>query len=112
MKKIPPELRHEMEIDPYYSKCCITESTSEKIDWHHNLIYAGSQVNEKFCILPLARSIHTDIVKYKEQCDWIMCNRATDEELRRYSKAINYINERERLNKIYGVYTQGKTTIN
>lgn len=112
MKKIPSELRHEMETDPYYSKCCITGSTSEKIDWHHNMIYAGSQVNEKFCILPLSRSIHNDIVKYKERCDWIMCNRATDKELRRYSKAINYINERERLNKIYGVYTQGKTTIN
>ena len=95
-----------MENDPYYKKCCITGKSYGKIDWHHNLIYGGSQVNEKFCILPLAKEIHDDIVKYKEQCDWIMCNRATDEELKRYSKAINYIAMRERLNKKYGKYSQ------
>lgn len=80
-----------MENDPFYSRCCITGSTSEKIDWHHNLIFAGKQVNEKFCILPLAHSIHRDIVKYKKQCDEIMLRRATYEELARYSKAINYV---------------------
>ena len=105
MRKIPPELREEMANDKFYSKCCITGKTNEKIDWHHNLIFGGKQVNEKFCILPLAKSVHDRIVEYKEKCDWIMWNRATDEEIERYSKANNYKFERDRLNKIYGLYS-------
>jgi len=97
-----------MENDPFYSKCCITglSKNAIKIDWHHNLIYAGRQVNEKFCILPLADWVHRNIVKYKQKCDWIMLNRASDEELQRYSKAKDYFKEKERLNKIYGKYNK------
>ena len=104
MRKIPPSLREEMENDPFYKRCCITFTSSEKIDWHHNLIFGGKQVNEKFCILPLAKSIHDNIVKYKEQCDWIMWSRASDEEIRRYSKAENYFAKRDKLVAKYGVY--------
>lgn len=102
MRPIPPDLKKEMSNDPYYKKCCITGSMSGKIDWHHNLIFGGRQVNEKWCILPLSKEVHDNIVKYKEQCDWIMLNRATDDELDQYSKVINYKQLRERLNKIYG----------
>lgn len=105
MRAIPPALRAEMEVDPYYKKCAITGATSEKIDWHHNLIFAGRQVNEKFCIIPLAKSIHDDIVKHKEKVDWIMLNRATEEELRRYSKVVDYVRMKEVLNEKYGHYT-------
>lgn len=106
MRKIPKKLIAELENDPYYKKCCITGRNDERIEFHHNLIYAGKQVNEKFCILPLLQSIHRDIVKYKEVCDWIMVNRGTTEELHKYSKAKNYLWERLRLNKKYGIYTQ------
>ncbi len=101
MRKIPKTLIEEVENDPFYKKCCITGLSNEKIEWHHNLIYGGKQVNEKWCILPLLKSIHRDIVKYKEKCDWIMLNRATDEELKKYSKVVDYIKMRERLNGIY-----------
>ena len=106
MKKIPPKLVKEIQNDSYYDKCCISgrHKKDVKIDWHHNLIYAGSQVNEKWCILPLARDVHNAITNYKEKCDWIMLNRATDEELKRYSKAVNYLDLREKLNKKYGKY--------
>ena len=40
----------------------------------------------------------------KEINVWIALNRATDEELKKYSKAIDYIRMREVLNKKYGVY--------
>lgn len=103
MRKIPPELREEMSQDPFYKKCCVTGAYG-KIEWHHNLIFGGKQVNEKFCILPLAKEIHDKIELYKEKCDWIMLNRATDEELTRHSKAIDYKAYRDRLNKIYGKY--------
>lgn len=93
-----------MEADRFYNRCCITgwHKATVKIDWHHNLIFAGRQVNEKWCILPLAKEIHDNISLYKEKCDWIMLNRATNDELRKYSKTRDLIKERERLNKKYG----------
>lgn len=111
-KAISPLMREEMSADPFYSKCCITGLTNNavKIDWHHNLMYSGKRVNEIFCILPLADFVHQNIVKHKEKCDWIMWNRASTEQIQKYSKAVNYQRELERLNKIYGTYTKGKPT--
>jgi hypothetical protein len=96
-----------MDADPFMHRCCITGNTSEKIDWHHNMIHAGRQVNEWWAILPLATTVHDRVPgdpELKDRCDWIMLNRATDEELRRYSKAINYIRRREVLNRRFGPY--------
>lgn len=101
---MPLKLRDELSNDPYYRRCCVSGSNSEKIDFHHNLIFAGRQVNEKWCILPLAKSIHDNIARNKEVCDWIMLNRGTDEELERYSKAVDLLRRREVLNNKYGVY--------
>lgn len=93
-----------MSLDPFYQRCCITGAFARnvKIDWHHNLQYGGRQVQEKWCILPLAKPIHDKIETYKRQCDWIMLNRATDEELARYSKVVDLRKKRERLNEEYG----------
>lgn len=93
-----------MEADPFYKTCCISGKTSkqEKIEWHHNLIFAGRQVNEPFCILPLAKSIHDNIVFYKDLCNYIMLDRATPEERSRYSKAVDYEFMYQNLRKIYG----------
>lgn len=102
MRTIPPELITELTNDIFYKKCCITGSSSEKIEWHHNLIYGGRQINERWAILPLAKSIHDKITEYKEKCNWIMLNRASDAELLKYSKCIDYLKMRERLNKKYG----------
>lgn len=102
MRPIPVKLKKEMEADPFYKKCCITGLTKCKIDWHHNFTWQGRQLNEKWAILPLAEHIHHQITKYKEKCDWIMLNRATDDELRQYSKAVDYLAMRNRLNKQYG----------
>lgn len=104
MRPIPPKLREEMSKDPFYFQCCITgqSKNSTKIDYHHNLIYSGRQVNEKFCILPVSELVHRNIVKHKEKLNWIMWNRATDEQIERYSKAIDYKREKDRLNSIYG----------
>ena len=99
-------MRVVMEMTPFYSKCCITGTKDERIEWHHNLIFGGQRVNEIFCILPLAQSVHRDIVKHKEKCDWIMWNRASEEEIKRYSKAVDYQKEKERLNNIYGNYIE------
>ena len=106
MRKIPTKLREEMANDPTYSRCIVTGRADEKIDWHHALIFGGRQVNEKWCILPLLHSVH-EIEKMpmvKDRLDWIMLNRATDEELKRYSKAVDLLAKRERLNKEFGIW--------
>jgi hypothetical protein len=104
MRAIPKKLREEMANDPFYKRCCITGRMDEKIDFHHALIFAGRQVNEKFCILPLAQSVHKEIEKHKMKCDWIMLNRGTDDELIRYSKVEDLIHKRFRLNEVFGKY--------
>lgn len=102
MRPIPKPLLAEMLADPFYTVCCISGRSNEKIDLHHNFQFAGRQVNEKWCILPLAKSIHDRIIVYKDRCDWIMLNRADEATLKKYSKAIDLIRKRDYLNKIYG----------
>lgn len=106
MRPIPNKLRAEMAADPYYQRCAITgrPKGAVKIEWHHNLIYAGRQVNEKWCILPISEAIHIRARErdMKEKLDWVMLNRGTDEELQRYSKVENLIARRAKLNEKYG----------
>lgn len=107
-KPIPKKMREEMSADPFYKRCCVTGKTSaqEKIDWHHNFQFAGKRVNEKWCILPVCKSVHAkaDTSLVRGHLDFIMLNRATDDELQRYSKAIDLIAKRDRLNRQYGAY--------
>lgn len=105
MNNIPQKLREEMAADPFYQRCCITGALAKntKVEWHHNLIFAGRQVQEKWCILPLAEQVHDDIARHKERCDWIMLNRADDATLRRFSRAVDLVAKRDRLNKKYGI---------
>lgn len=96
-----------MANDPFYKYCCLTnvdtgDDCDGKIEWHHNLIFGGRQLNEPWAILPLCKHHHDNIVRVKELVTWIMLNRASDQQLKEVSKAIPYINMRERLNKLYG----------
>lgn len=74
----------------------------------HTLIYAGKQIDEAWAIIFLC-AFHHAVDEYqdcgdlqKEKNVWYALNKATDEELQKYSKVVNYLKERERLNKIYG----------
>jgi hypothetical protein len=103
---IPDDIREEMLKDKFYKKCCVSGRKDERIEWHHNLIYASKQIQEKFCILPLLKSVHRDIVKHKEKCDWIMLNRASEQQLTKYSKVINYRHKLKILNEKFGTYRE------
>lgn len=97
-------MREEIAGDPFMKRCCVTGRTNGKIEWHHNLIFAGRQVNQTWAILPLSEAVHiqarhTDV---KERLDWIMLNRATDEQLSEYSKAEDLITKRQKLNQKFG----------
>jgi len=104
IKPIPKEMRAEMSSDIFYKKCCLfDEECSGRIEWHHNLTYASRRVNAPFCILPVCHfhHFHESRSDIKEKLNWIMLNRATSQELLEYSKAINYIELKKRLNVKY-----------
>ncbi len=103
-----------MANDPFYRVCArkrllndhvcgADPRTGKLIEWEHALIYAGSQVNEKWAIVPICWWAHSGPGLIKEINVWIALNRATDEELLKYSKSTPYLRERQRLNAIYGV---------
>ena len=99
-------MREKMANDPYYRRCAITGKPKGlvKIEWHHNLIYAGRQVNEPWCILPISEAVHllARSKDMKEKLDWVMLNRGSDEDLLRYSKVENLLAKRAKLNEKYG----------
>ena len=98
-----------MALDTFYRRCCLTGQANCKIEWHHNLIYAGKQVNEKWCILPLCSGMHSVASNkgVKKRLDWIMLNRATNDELKSYSKAVDLVAKKYRLNKEFGKWYPG-----
>lgn len=105
MRKIPNKLRQEMAKDPYYKKCAVRgfSTCDGRIEWHHGIIYAGRQLNEKWAILPLCHLHHDRVCvePYKSYILWTILERATEQELIAVSKAINYIDLREKLRKEY-----------
>lgn len=115
MRPIPNKLRAELAQDPEYRPgYCIfhdrVHPNGTKIEWHHNLIFAGRQVQARFCILPICVEIHdkANWKQVRERLDWIMLNRADNDELIGYSRAINLIRRKEQLNKKHGVWTSQK----
>ena len=113
MRTIPEKLRIELGRNPWYSRCCLTGWTRgmAKIEWHHNFEYAGRQVNEEWCILPLRKDIHDEEKRpdIQERLQWIMLSRAPDMAIRQYGleearrKAIKKFGKYD----LYGRYWHG-----
>ena len=106
---IPLKLRAELAEDPAYSYCCLTgeaATSSDRIEWHHNLKFAGKNQQRRFCILPIKASIHrkADTREIRERLNWVMWSRATLEEIAEFSKATNYAHELQRLVAKFGTY--------
>lgn len=109
MRKIPPKIRAQIDQDPYYKVCARKDegNCQGRITIEHVLIFAGRQIDDLWNLLPICE-YHHGVNKFQDGGDlnkekhlWIALNRATDEELAKYSKATNYHKEKERLNKIY-----------
>ncbi len=112
-KPIPLKMREQMSQDPAMKVCmrkillndheCEADPlTGKLLDWEHALTFAGSKINKPFAIISICYLVHRGGKLNKEINRWISLNRATDQELRDISKAVPYLNERERLNRIYG----------
>ena len=108
MNNTPPQLREELSNDPFYEKCCLAflGGCFGKIEWHHALKYASSQVQKKFAILPVCCAHHKKArqPEINQRMGWVVWSRASEEEIQRYSKASDYYFERNRLIKKYGIY--------
>ena len=113
MNNIPPKLRNELAADPDYQTCMRRDwlnahicqpdpATGKLIEWEHAIIHAGKQVQQRFAIVPICWWAHRGPGLVKEINVWIALMRATDEQLRPLSRAVDLIRERKRLNDIYG----------
>lgn len=122
---IPMNLRQEMEVDPFYKTCSlygqlidgVEHKCEGRVTWEHAMIYAGKKIQKKWAIIPLCEKGHAvdnfqdagTMVKDANQ--WVALNRATRAELEEYThpdimfNKVDYFNEKERLNALYGVYT-------
>lgn len=86
---IPIKMRDELQEDNFMKTCCLqSEMCKGKIEWHHNLIYAGKRINEKGAILPVCQEHHRQEATFKRKLDIIMYTRMTDEERNKYPKKI------------------------
>lgn len=112
MRPISPRVKKIISEDPFYFQCARHKegTCSGRITLDHSFIYAGKQIDEHWAIIPTC-AFHHAVDQFQDNGDlqrekqvWIGLNRATDEELLKYSKAIDYIALRERLNKKYGIW--------
>lgn len=114
MKNIPAKLKKEILNDPEYGRCGLLgyHTCGGRVTLEHAMIYAGRQIQERWAIIPVCaagqevdqfQDAHT---MDKERNRWVALNRATDEELAKFSKATpSFFFVRDRLNKKFGPYT-------
>lgn len=107
MRKISPQVKKELEKEPNVCARRFDGECDGRITWEHTLIFGGKQIDEVWAIIKICE-FHHAVNRHqdgsgldKQKNIWIALNRATDEELEKYSKVVNYKKERERLNKIY-----------
>jgi hypothetical protein len=100
MRPIPKAMREEMALDPYMKRCCLAYlgGCDGRIEWHHVFIYGGKQLNEKWAIVPACHDHHMKAEPLRPHFETVALNRATEDELKAISKAVDYIAKRNRLN--------------
>ncbi len=109
MRKISPRVRDKLLEEPDVCALRSFGGCAGRITWEHCITYGGKQIDEAWAIIKICARHHS-VDQYqdcglldKEKNVWIALNKATTEELQAYSKAINYVYEKERLNKKYGI---------
>lgn len=111
-------VRADVGQDPEYLRCGLQGLLGDligacggRVTREHSLIFAGKKIQEKWAIIPCCAK-HHGVDEYqdrpgmapKEVREWVALNRGTDSDLKRFSKAINYIQKRIYLNKKFGEY--------
>lgn len=96
MRPINSKLRKELENDQFYKKCCLTGFDRFKIDWHHCFQFQGSQIDEKWNIIPVWDKKHSpqghpdsihNCKETRERAELIALKRAPKDVFIRFKKA-------------------------
>lgn len=115
MNNVPQKLKSNWALQDLQGikRVCLRASEGDckgHLTKEHAIIFAGKQLQMEWAILDIC-AFHHGVNEYqdtgkldKEKHIWIALNRATDEELRAISKAVDYKQKREYLNNKYGVY--------
>ena len=114
MRQISQKNRKTIDIDPFYRKCVRASDGGcrGRITIEHAIVFGGKQLDELWSLLPLC-AFHHAVDEFqdggdlnKEKNIWLALCRATDDELRRISKAVDYIRLRYALSKRYALSTR------
>ena len=116
MKAISPKIRKQIDSLPFYKVCakaCVKgHECNGRITMEHTIIFAGSQLDALWAIIPLCEFAHS-VNTHQDGGDlnkeinlWIALNRAEMRDLILISKAVNYVKELDRLNKKYGSWSE------
>lgn len=115
---MPASLKEDISNDPEYTRCALKGlligslgPCEGRVTREHAMYYKGLKIQEKWAIPPIC-ACHHGVDQYqdgpgeapKEVRQWVALNRATDQDLKKISKCVDYIRLREFLNKKYGVY--------
>ena len=112
MRPIPPKVKEQIDVDPFYKQCARwREGTcAGRITIEHSILFGGRQMDALWNLIPLC-AYHHAVEEYqdsgdldKQKNEWIALNRAEDWELKKISKAITYVERRKYLNEKFGVY--------
>lgn len=114
MRAISKKNRKAIDADPFYKVCSLHGKAfgpcGGSITIEHAIIFSGRQSDMLWSLIPLCEK-HHGVNGYqdatavnKEISHWVALNRATDDELRSISKAIDYLHKKRYLNNKYGIY--------
>jgi len=108
MRKVSPLELNKYLQDSFSKQCCVCGTKRPQL--HHNLIFAGRQVDEAWTFLPLCPIHHEEARNrdFKQLMDWVMLNRANSKDLAKYSKIIDYKQRKSYLNKRFGKFSPEK----
>ena len=94
MKPIPIKMREELSEDPRMKHCVCSYKgfgfCTDRIEWHHPWIYAGTQINEKWAIVGVCVKHHKALEGnplIKQCAERASLKLATDEDLEKYPRA-------------------------
>ena len=90
MSHIPPKLLQLILADPYYKQCARARGAGSecagRITFEHAMMYAGSQIQEKWAIIPLCVWHHLEDGLDKSWNIKTAMSRATPEDKKKYPR--------------------------
>lgn len=87
MNNMPLKLREQLSNDPYYENCAReNEDCKGQITWEHCFVYQGKSLQAPFALIPLCWEHHLGKLLDKRENAKIALLRASEEDLKAYSK--------------------------